>query len=291
MIPAAFEYVRAGSVDEAIECLARGGPDTKVLAGGHSLVPMIKLRLARPSRLIDIGRLAELRYVRDEGDVVAIGALATHAEVASSAVVRRQAPLLAEAAAAIGDVQVRNRGTVGGSLAHADPAADYPAAVLAARAELVARGPGGRRRAIPAGSYFLGLFTTALEPDELLVEVRVPARPAGAGAAYVKYPHPASGFAVVGCAAQVTARGGAFADVAVAFTGLAAAPFRDAEVESALRGQPATEAAVAAAAERAARGVEHVLSDTFTASEPDYRRHLARVYARRALARALAQVG
>ncbi|HWP34980.1 MAG TPA: FAD binding domain-containing protein, partial [Thermodesulfobacteriota bacterium] len=162
MIPAAFDYVRVGSVEEAIERLAAAGGDAKVLAGGHSLVPMLKLRLVRPALLVDIGRVAELRDIRDEGDAVAIGALATHAEVAASPLVRAKAPLLAEAAARIGDVQVRNRGTIGGSLAHADPAADYPAAVLAAGAELVARGPAGRRRTIPAGDFFRGLFTTAL---------------------------------------------------------------------------------------------------------------------------------
>jgi len=286
MIPTAFEYHRVASVEEAIRLLEQYGPDAKVLAGGHSLLPLMKLRFAQPAHVIDIGRLHDLRYIREEGDVIAIGALTPHRTVAESETVRRRVPLLAEAAARIGDVQVRNMGTIGGSLAHADPAADYPAAVLALEAEVVAQGPAGRRT-IPARDFFRGLFTTALQPNELIVEVRVPALPEKTGSAYLKYPHPASGFAVVGCAAVVTVDRRTFRDVRVAFTGVAGQPFRDTAVEDALRGQRADEATVRAAAEKAAEGVQP-LGDAFASA--DYRRHMAKVYARRALLQALARV-
>ncbi len=288
MIPAPFDYVPARSLEEAIELLQRHGEEAKLLAGGHSLIPMMKLRLVRPTLLVDIGGLEELRYIRDEGDEVAIGALTLHSDVARSSLLHEKAPLLAQAASVIGDVQVRNRGTIGGSLAHADPAADYPAAALASEAVIVAQGPGGRR-AIPARDYFLGPFTTALAPDEVLVEVRVPARPAGAGAAYVKFPHPASGFAVVGCAALLNVERGKVTAARIAFTGVAGTPFRDGAVEAALRDSPANEEALATAAAMAARGVDYPLSDTFASGS--YRLHLARVSARRALLQALSLAG
>jgi len=277
----AFDYHRAASVDDAVAQLARHG-DAKLLAGGHSLVPSMKLRLASPGALIDIGHLSELNYVREQGGVVSIGAATTHHTIASSDLVARQAPLLAQAAAVIGDVQVRNVGTVGGSLAHADPAADYPAAVLAAEAQIVARGPGGER-VIDAADFFVDLFLTSLQADEIITEIRVPAAAAGSGACYVKFPHPASRFAVVGCAAVVAAAEGTCSDVRVAFTGVANAAFRDGAVEAALSGRPASEAAIAAAAAVAARDAE-VLSDAFAGAA--YRRHLATVYAAKALSRA-----
>jgi len=288
VIPAPFDYVPARSLEEAIELLQRHGEEAKLLAGGHSLIPMMKLRLVRPTLLVDIGGLEELRYIRDEGDEVAIGALTLHSDVARSPLLREKAPLLAQAASVIGDVQVRNRGTIGGSLAHADPAADYPAAVLASEAVIVAQGPGGRR-AIPAHDYFLGPFTTALAPDEVLVEVRVPARPAGAGAAYLKFPHPASGFAVVGCAALLSVERGKVAAARIAFTGVAGTPFRDGAVEGALRDSPASQESLATAAAMAAQGVDYPLSDTFASGS--YRLHLARVFARRALLQALSLAG
>lgn len=285
MIPAPFDYVQARSLEEAISLLQRHGEEAKLLAGGHSLIPMMKLRLVRPSLLVDIGGLEELRYIREEGEEVAIGALALHSDVARSPLVREKAPLLAQAASVIGDVQVRNRGTIGGSLAHADPAADYSAAVLASEATLVAQGPVGRR-AIPAREYFLGPFTTALEPEEVLVEVRVPALAPGTGAAYLKFPHPASGFAVVGCAALVTVRGGEVTGARVAFTGVAGSPFRDDGVEGAVVGRPAEAEAMAEAAALAAQAVDYPLSDVFASGR--YRVHLAKVFARRALAEAVA---
>lgn len=279
MIPAAFEYYAPTSVQEALQLLREHGPEAKLLAGGHSLLPMMKLRLSTPKALIDIGRIPELRYIREEGETLAIGATTTHWMIESSEVVRRRVPLLAEAAGRIGDVQVRNMGTIGGSLAHADPAADYPAAILALEAEIVTQGPGGKR-SIPAADFFKGLFTTALEPSELIVEVRVPVPGGKSGAAYLKFPHPASGFAVVGCAALVTLDGGKCQKVRVAFTGVAEKAFRDRAVEDALTGKPPDERSIADAAQRAAEGVEP-LSDIFASA--DYRRHLARVYAKRAL--------
>jgi carbon-monoxide dehydrogenase medium subunit len=285
MIPAAFEYYAATSVQEALQLLRDHGPEAKLLAGGHSLLPMMKLRLSTPKALIDIGRIPELRYIREEGEVLAIGATTTHWMIESSDIVRRRVPLLAEAAGRIGDVQVRNMGTIGGSLAHADPAADYPAAILALEAEIVAQGLGGKR-SIPAVDFFKGLFTTALEPSELIVEIRVPIPAGRSGAAYLKFPHPASGFAVVGCAALVTLDGGRCQKVRVAFTGVAEKAFRDHAVEDALTGKPPDDRSIADAAQRAAEGVEP-LSDIFASAE--YRRHLARVYAKRALLAAVSR--
>ena len=276
-----FHYHRATSVDDALALLERHA-DAKLLAGGHSLIPSMKLRLAAPGALIDIGHLSELSYIREEGGAVVIGAATTHHTIESSAMVARQAPLLAQAAAVIGDVQVRNMGTIGGSIAHADPAADYPAAILASGAQIVARGRGGER-IIDAGEFFVDLFLTSLQPDEIVTQIRVPAQPAGAGACYVKFPHPASRFAVVGCAAVVGTGGGVCSDVRVAFTGVANAAFRDHGVEDALAGQPASAGAISAAAAVAAQEVE-VLSDAFAGA--DYRRHLATVFAAKALSNA-----
>ena len=274
----AFNYHRAASVDDAVALLGQH-EDAALLAGGHSLIPSLKLRLAAPGALVDIGHLEELNYIRQQGSGVAIGAATTHDSVATSSVVAGQAPLLAQAAAVIGDPQVRNMGTIGGSLAHADPAADYPAAILASGAHVVARGPDGER-VIEAGNFFLDLFLTALQPGEIITEIRIPAQPAGAGACYVKFPHPASRFAVVGCAAVVAGSGGVCTEARVAFTGVANAAFRDGGVEAALAGQPLNGASIDAAAAAAASGVEP-LSDSFAGA--DYRRHLARVFAGRAL--------
>ena len=268
MIPVAFDYHRPSSVDEAIQLLA---DDAKLLAGGHSLLPAMKLRLSAPGALIDIGRLAECNYIREEGDAVAIGAVTTHHQIATSPLTNARVAALAQAAAVIGDPQVRNKGTIGGSLAHADPAADYPAAILALGAEIKVKNEAGER-VIPADEFFIDLFLTALAPDEIITEVRVPAVEKSA---YCKFPHPASRFAVVGCAAA--SAGGA---VQVAFTGVANAAFRDTGVEEALSGG-LSEESIAAAAARAADG-QDVLADHFAGEE--YRRHLAKVFARKALA-------
>ena len=284
MIPSSFEYHRPASLDEAVSLLQEHGDDASLLAGGHSLLPAMKLRLSAPEHLVDIGRIDGLREIRSEGGGVVIGAGATHHDVESSSAVAGGAPLLAQAAAVIGDVQVRNAGTIGGSLAHADPAADYPAAVLAAEGSVEVVGPGGAR-SIAAADFFVELFATALQPGEIITAVRVPAPDAGTGVSYLKFPHPASRFAVCGCAAAVTVSGGTCSSARVAFNGIASAAFRDAGVEAALAGASLDEESVKAAAAGAAEGQE-LLADSFAGE--DYRRQLARVYARRAVLAAAA---
>jgi len=284
MYPAPFEYHRPTSVDEAIALLGEYGDDGKLIAGGHSLLPVMKLRFAQPAHLIDIRRVPELAGIREEGGAVHIGAATTHTAVASSDVIRARVPVLAEAASRIGDAQVRNMGTIGGSLAHADPAADLPAVTLALGAELRVVGRGGART-IPIDAFFTGMFSSALAPDEVLVEVRVPVPPARTGGAYEKYPDPASGYALVGVAAVVTlGSGGAAESVRVAMTGLAPYATRLAGVESALTGKPATPDQIEAAASRAADGLE--VRDT-VGGDQTYKANLAKVYARRAISRAI----
>jgi carbon-monoxide dehydrogenase medium subunit len=283
MIPAAFEYESPRTLGEALALLA-SRPDAKLLAGGHSLLPAMKLRVAAPATLIDLGRISGLSYVRNAGTGIAIGAMTTHAEVASSELLHASSPLLAETAGHIADVQVRNRGTIGGSLAHADPAADYPAATLALNAEMVAMSERGER-VIPAKRFFTGLLATALREDEILTEIRVP-RTSGAGTSYQKFHHPASGFAVVGVAAVVKMRGGNIESAAIGITGVGEHAYRASAVEAALRGKPLS--AVAGAAQKAAEKVE-VLSDSYASA--DYRRHLAQVFTRRAIAAAAKATG
>jgi carbon-monoxide dehydrogenase medium subunit len=275
MIPAAFEYESPRTLGEALALLASRA-DAKLLAGGHSLLPAMKLRVAAPTTLIDLGRISGLTYIRNAGDAIAIGAMTTHAEIVACDLLHAASPLLAETAAHIGDVQVRNRGTLGGSLAHADPAADYPAAILALNAEMVAMSGKGER-VIPARKFFTGLMSTALRADEILTEVRIP-KTAGAGTAYKKFHHPASGFAVVGVAAVMKLRGGKVESAAVGITGVGEHAYRASAVEAALRGKPL--AAIAKAAEKAAEKVQ-ALSDPYASAE--YRRHLAQVFTRRAL--------
>lgn len=283
MIPAQFEYHRPASVSEALQLL-RSLPDAKLLAGGHSLLPMMKLRLTSPAHLIDLGRIKDLRYIKESGSSVAIGALTTHWTIESSPLVQQKLPSLAECARSIGDVQVRNVGTIGGSLAHTDPAADYPAAVLALNAELVAEGPGGRRT-IAAGEFFTGLFSTALRPDEILVEVKVPVLPPRTGSAYLKFPHPASGFAVVGVAAVLTMDSkGRCEQARIGITGVGPFAYRPQRTEDALRGVALDDKTIAAAADKAGDGVD-VNEDIFASA--DYRRHLAQVFTKRAIKAAL----
>lgn len=283
MIANELTYRSAASLDEAVTLIA-SSPDAKVLAGGHSLIPLIKLGLVAPSGLIDIGRIAELREIRSARDATTIGALVTHQEVADDASLRRSFAALAEAAAQVGDMQVRSRGTLGGSLAHADPGADEPAAVLAFDATIRAVGPKGERR-IAARDLFIGPLETSLRPDEILADVRLVA-PAGAtGSAYLKFPHPASRFAVVGVAAVVTvARGGRVERAAVAVTGASDTPYRATACEAALVGSAGDRASAAAAAEKAAEG-RVMLSDL--AASAEYRAHLVSVFARRAIERAV----
>jgi len=284
MIPAAFDYQGPANLADAARLLAAHADDAKILAGGHSLVPMMKLRLATPTLLIDVGRLSELSGIREQNGTLIIGAGTTHYAVESSTLLQQRCPLLAETAAAIGDVQVRNRGTIGGSIAHADPAADWPAAVLALGAQLKLIHAGGERL-VNATDFFIDLLTTALESREILTEIHVPVNPPRSGGAYLKVPQPASGFALTGVAAQVTlGANNMVQNVAVGITGVSNTAYRASATEVALQGHAATADAVAQAAARATDGVE-ALADIHASAE--YRLHLTRVYTRRALQRAI----
>jgi carbon-monoxide dehydrogenase medium subunit len=281
MFPGEFEYHAPETIEEALDLLSRHGSNARLLAGGHSLIPMMKLRLSSSQHLVDLKKLkSSLSYIREENGDLAIGALTTHSEVEFSDSLRQKAAPLAEAAGLIGDVQVRNMGTLGGSLAHADPAADQPAPALALEAQLVAQGPGGRRT-ISADQFFFGFFSTALQQDELLVEVRVAGLGANSGGAYLKCPHPASGYAVCGVAAVVeTDGGGNCVKCRVGVTGISDGAYRATGVESALEGSAISADAIAAASAHASDGVEP-LEDYFAGA--DYRRALAAAYVRRAL--------
>ena len=284
MFPSSFEYQRAGSVAEAIALLVKHH-DAKLIAGGHSLLPAMKLRLAQPSLLIDISHIKDLQGIRDSGGgTVAIFALTTHTEVATSSLLPKA---MRDAASQIGDMQVRNRGTLGGSISHADPAADYPAVLLALGAHLRAEGPGGSR-VILADDFFTDLFTTALKPDEVLIGARFDAKPAGrTGTAYMKHPHPASGFAVVGVAAAVaTDASGTITMARVAVTGACAKAQHLKATEAALAGKKFDAAAIKSAA--AADNHLSCLSDSYASA--DYRAHLSGVLARRALESCLARL-
>jgi aerobic carbon-monoxide dehydrogenase medium subunit len=272
MIPAAFDYARADSVDEAIQLLG-SNQDAKILAGGHSLLPLMKLRLARPAMLVDIGRIGELNYVREDGDMVAIGALTRHHDVANSEALRSACPIVADTAAQIGDPQVRHMGTIGGSVAHSDPASDMPTVLVALGAELVVKGKGGSSRSVAAGDFFKGLFTPDLASDEILTEIRVPKTTGGWS--YLKFHRRAQDWALVGVAA-VRSNGG----VHVALTNMSDRPLRASGVEEALSGG----ADPAAASARADEGASPP-SDTFGSAE--YRRELSKVLVRRALEEAL----
>jgi len=278
MYPATFEYHRPASVDEAVRLLSAHKDDAKLLAGGHSLIPIMKLRLATPKHVIDLRKITGLSGIREEGGAIVIGALTTHYTVESNASLKSKCPILTEAAAMIGDPQVRNWGTIGGSVAHADPAADWPAVVLALGAELKVTGPKGART-IKADDFFKDVMTTALGPDEVLTEIRIPV-PTGGAMAYVKHPHPASRFAVVGVAAVLTVSGGKCEKASVAVTGVGPKATRAKGVEAALQGKALDPQAIAAAAEKAADGIQ--MSADLQGSV-EYKQHLTRVYTRRAL--------
>lgn len=283
MIAAEFNYESPRSLQDAVRELAKS-PDAKVLAGGHSLLPLLKLGLAHPTTLVDIGRVPELVGLRSGPDGVTVGALTTHQALADDKTVRRAFTALAEAASEVGDLQVRGRGTIGGSLAHADPGADEPAAVLAFDATIRAVGAKGERR-IAARDFFVGPLETALRPDEILVEVLLPALPERSGSAYLKFPNPASRFAVVGVAAAVSlSKDGRIARAAIGVTGAAEAPYRATAAEKALVGSTGAADAVAAASGHAAAGAR-VLSDL--AASTMFRAHLVTVFARRAIQRAI----
>lgn len=280
MIPAQFDYQAPTTLDDALNLLAANPDDAKILAGGHSLLPAMKLRLAQPALLVDIGRIKDLSYIREQGDQILIGAMTTHYQLESSELLKKVCPLLPECAAHIGDVQVRNKGTIGGSVAHSDPAGDWPAAVLALCAEIVAIGKTGER-SIKADDFFIDLLTTALKPSEILREIRIP-KPAGRfGHAYQKVRHPASGFAVVGVAVALSlGENGSCDSASVGITGVASKAYRAGAVERALKGQQLNEETIAAAATHATDRTD-ANSDLY-ASE-DYRRHLAQVYTKRAI--------
>jgi aerobic carbon-monoxide dehydrogenase medium subunit len=268
VIPAPFTYRRAGSVEEALSLAAEAGEDAKFLAGGHSLLPLMKLRLAMPTDIIDLGRVGELSYIRDEGDRIAIGALTRHHDVENSELLGRDLPLLAAAAGRVGDPQVRHRGTIGGSIAHSDPASDLPAVVLALDATLVATSQSGSRE-IPAGEFFAGLFETALEPGELLTEIRIP-KPASAGWSFQKFTKRAIDWAIVGVAVQGNN---------VALVNMGSTPLRARAVEQALAGGASPQDA-------AAHAGEGTHPDTDINASAAYRQHLAKVLVGRALTEA-----
>ncbi|WP_314408661.1 FAD binding domain-containing protein [Streptomyces kroppenstedtii] len=279
MIPPAFEYVRPTSVDDAVRTLAGAGEDAKVLAGGQSLLPLLRLRLAFPELVVDVGRIPGLRGVREEGDALVIGALTTHHDVIADPLVRRHAGLLAAAAATVADPAIRHRGTLGGSLAHADPGGDLPAVALALDAELVAAGPGGRR-SIPAREFFVDFLQSALRPDELLVEVRVPktGESDGWGFHYEKFSRVAQAWAMVGVAALVRREDGHIAQARIGLTNMGPTPLRASAAEEALAG--AGPDGVARAAQSAAEGTRPAADP---AASAEYREHLARVLTRRSV--------
>jgi carbon-monoxide dehydrogenase medium subunit len=287
MFASPFTYHRATTVADASRLLAEN-PGAKLLAGGHSLLPLLKLRLAAPEARVDIGRVAELKGIAEKDGRIRIGALSTHSDIAGSQIVRAGCTVLAEAAERIGDPAVRNRGTIGGSVAHADPGADLPTVLVALGAEIEAAGPTGRR-SIPAEAFFTGLMTTALGSDEIVTAIAVPRLGRGAGAAYVKFPHPASRYAVIGAAAFVSASQGTIESARVVMGGLVPQPTRLGAVEAACAGQPATDAtAERAAAQTGGALGDEVLGDIFASAE--YRRAVAAIYVLRALSAALGRL-
>ena len=279
MIPAAFDYVRPSTVDEAVFALADAGEDGKVLAGGQSLLPVLRLRLAYPSTLVDVTRIDGLRGVRDEGDAIVIGAMTTHDKLLRDPLVLQHAPLLAQAAATVGDPQVRHLGTFGGSLSHADPAADLPAAALALDASMRVVGRSGSRT-IAADDFFVDYLTTVLEPGELLTEISIPKLGEGWATHYEKFNRVAQAWAIVGVAAAVRRSNGSIAEARIGLTNMGSTPVRARAAEQALAGANAALDAVRGAADHAADGT-HAPSDLSGGS--DYREHLARVLTRRAI--------
>jgi carbon-monoxide dehydrogenase medium subunit len=279
MIPAPFAYARPTTVDEALQAVASGGEDVKILAGGQSLIPVMRLRLAAPETVVDLTNVAELRGVREEGDAIVIGAMTTHSDVISDPLIAQYAPLIAEATETVADRQVRHRGTFGGALAHADPAGDLPAVALALDAEFVIAGLSGRRT-VPAAEFFVDYLTTALEEGELLVEIRVPKLEGTWGMHYEKFNRVAQAWSIVAVAAVVRREGDRIAEARIGLTNMGPTPLRAGGVEAALNGVEATGEAVAAAAEHAAEGTS---PSSDLNAQADYRQHLAKVLTRRAV--------
>jgi carbon-monoxide dehydrogenase medium subunit len=282
VIPADFEYVAPFTVDEAVRALADAGEDAKVLAGGQSLIPVLRMRLAAPTVLVDLSNLTELTGVRDDGDSILIGAMTTHYEVQRDHLVHDHARLLAIATDTVADPQVRHRGTFGGALAHADPAGDLPAPALALDAMMIILGPGGRRE-VPASEFFVDYFTTTLEPNEILIDVRVP-KLTGWSAHYEKFNRVAQAWSIVAVAAAVRVSDGTIAEARVALTNMGPTPVRASGVEEALVGQPATAESITEAAAHAAEGTNPTTDGN---ADSEFRSHLARVLTGRALTAAV----
>ena len=278
MYAAEFDYVRASSIEEAISLKAEND-DFSLLAGGHSLIPAMKLRLSTPLKLIDISGLDQLKKISKNESHISIGALCTHKQCAESDIVQSNCPALSDAASVIGDPHVRTKGTIGGALAHSDPQADYPGAILALNATFVAKGPSGERT-IEVDDYFIGLWETALGEGELLTEIRIPINSMNANSCYVKFPQPASRYPYVGCGVSLNSKNGTCSDIRVGFSGVGEWAFRDSGVESSLKGQLLNESTIASAADKAAEG-KTVLNDHFVSEE--YRRAMSKVYAKRAM--------
>jgi aerobic carbon-monoxide dehydrogenase medium subunit len=281
VIPSPFDYVAASSVEEAVQALAQAGEDAKVLAGGQSLVPVLRLRLATPTTLVDLNKISELRGVREDGDAIVVGAMTTHHDVINNDLIAEHAALLALATQTVGDPQIRHRGTLGGALVHADPAGDVLAPAVALDAEMVIVGPSGQRT-VPAGEFFVDLFTTAVGPDEVLVEVRIPKK-TGWGAHYEKFNRVAQAWSIVAVAAAVLIENETITQARVALTNMGATPVRAVGVEQALIGQQASAETIRAAAEHAADGTTPTSDGN---ADADYREHLARVLTGRAVAAA-----
>jgi len=279
MIPSKFDYVRPNSVDEAVAALKAGGEDSKVITGGQSMLPLLRLRLAAPSILVDCARIDEMKGVKDNGDSVTIGAATTHWDVLHNDIVKTHVKLLADATATVADPQVRHRGTFGGALAHGDPAGDLPAVVLALDATMEIAGAKGRRH-VAAKDFFVDYFTTAVGPDEILVSITIPKLGKGWGTCYEKFNRTASGWAVVGVAAAVKVEGGKITDARIGLTNCAAVPVRASSVESALKGASISAAEIEAASQSAAEGTR-ATSDL--AADKEYREHLMRVVTARAV--------
>lgn len=284
MIPSSFDYKRATTVSEAIT-LMQANPNAKLLAGGHSLIPAMKLRLSNPAMLIDIAKISDLNFIKDRGKYIAIGAMTTHGTIASHKTITSKVPLLSLAAELIGDVQIRNKGTIGGSVAHADPASDWPAVLIAADATMVIQGANGERK-VRADDFFVGFFTTAVGENELVTEIHVP-DPTSLGnaasnlIAYEKFMQPASRFAVVGCAVSLVWTDNIIQSAIVAFNGVSDHAYRAKSVEAALVGKPLDAITIGLAAKHATADADMIMSDHF-ASET-YREHIAQVYCRKAL--------